>query len=376
MILLSGPNINGNEWKYVKECLDTAWVSSIGSYVEGFERKLADFTGAKYAIATSNGTTALHVSLLINKILPGDLVIVPNITFVATANSVKHAGCEPLFIDVDPNSWQMDIGLLEKFLDKETRRCKDHFVLKSSNKCISAIIPVHVLGNMVNMNRILEIAKNYNLVVIEDSTEALGSYFFKRHAGTFGNMGCFSFNGNKIITTGGGGMIITDDQKLAKRAKHITTQAKLPGVEYYHDEIGYNYRLVNVLAAIGVAQMEQLPAFLKRKKEIKEFYMNTLYGVGDISFQHIDENIDPNWWLFTISTCKKERLLSLMNDNGIQSRSLWIPMNELPMFKNNIYVTENNHSKYIYEKCLSIPCSTNITDESLEIVANIIKSVY
>ena len=375
MLLLSGPNICGNEWKYVKDCLDTGWVSSVGSYVDQFEKMNASFAGSKYAVATSSGTTALHVCLLLNNIGQGDYVIAPNITFIASINSIKYTGADPILIDVDPETWQMDLGLLEEFLEKETKQVNNTCTYKDG-KTIKAIMPVHVLGNMCDMHKLMQIASKYNLLVIEDSTEAVGSYYKGKHAGSFGLMGTFSFNGNKIITTGGGGMIITNDEQLAKRAKHITTQAKSDPFEYIHDEIGYNYRLVNTAAAMGVAQMEQLPTFIKRKQEIIAFYKKSLEGVGDIKFQKISKDVTPNWWLPTIMTDKQKEVLDLLNARKMQSRPLWVPMNQLKMFKNNVYYTKDNISQFLYKRCLSIPCSTYITDEQLEAVANTIKEIY
>jgi perosamine synthetase len=375
MLLLSGPNISGNEWKYVKDCLDTGWVSSVGSYVDQFEKMNASFAGTKYAVATSSGTTALHVCLLLNNIGQDDYVIAPNITFIASINSIKYTGAEPILIDVDPETWQMDLGLLEEFLEKETMQVNNVCAYKDG-KTIKAIMPVHVLGNMCDMDRLVQIASKHNLLVIEDSTEAVGSYYKERHAGSFGLMGTFSFNGNKIITTGGGGMIITNDEQLAKRAKHITTQAKSDPFEYIHDEIGYNYRLVNTAAAMGVAQMEQLPSFIKRKQEIIALYKDKLEGVGDIKFQRIGQDVTPNWWLPTIMTGKQKEVLDLLNSRKMQSRPLWVPMSQLKMFKNNVYYTKNNTSNFLYQRCLSIPCSTYITDEQLESVANAIKEIY
>jgi perosamine synthetase len=375
MLLLSGPNISGNEWKYVKDCLDTGWVSSVGSYVDQFEKMNASFAGSKYAVATSSGTTALHVCLLLNNIGQGDYVIAPNITFIASINSIKYTGADPILIDVDPETWQMDLGLLEEFLEKETKQV-NNLCTHKDGKTIKAIMPVHVLGNMCDMDRLMGIASKHNLLVIEDSTEAVGSYYKGRHAGSFGLMGTFSFNGNKIITTGGGGMIITNDEELAKRAKHITTQAKCDPFEYVHDEIGYNYRLVNTAAAMGVAQMEQLPSFIKRKQEIIAYYKKSLEGVGDIKFQKIGKDITPNWWLPTIMTDKQKEVLDLLNSRKMQSRPLWVPMNQLKMFKNNVYYTRDNVSKFLYQRCLSIPCSTYITDEQLEAVSSTIKEIY
>ena len=376
MILLSGPNISGNEWKYVKECLDTAWVSSVGSYVNQFERMVADFAGATYGVATSSGTTALHISLILSGVERGDYVIVPNVTFIATLNSVKYVGADPILMDVDPNTWQMDLDLLAEFLENETHVDNDRCIHTSSGKTVRALMPVHVLGNMCDMNRLMELANKHALLVIEDSTEALGSYHKGKHAGSFGKFGTFSFNGNKIITCGGGGVIVTEDEELAKKAKHLTTQAKADSFEYYHDEIGYNYRLVNVSAAIGVAQMEQLPKFIERKHEIAAYYKSVLDGVGDIGFQKVDASVNPNWWLFTISTEKQREVLKALNEAKMQSRPFWVPMNQLPMFKDDLYYQHNDISDQIYKRCLSIPCSTDITDAQLEAISDKIKSVF
>lgn len=376
MTLLSSPNISGNEWKYVKDCLDTGWVSSVGAYVTQFENMVADFAGAKYGIACVNGTNALHLSLQLADLKANDYVIVPNITFIASVNAIKYAGADPILIDIDKDTWQMDLDLLEQFLAENTEGGEDGVFLKKDQRKIKAIMPVHVLGNMCNMERLMQIANTYNLEVVEDSTEALGSYYKGKHAGTFGKFGCFSFNGNKIITTGGGGVIVTNDENLAKKAKHLTTQAKSDPFEYIHDEIGYNYRLVNVLAAIGVAQMEQLPSFIKRKHEIDIFYKKELTSLGDITFQKVKEEVNPNYWLFTFKTNKQKELLKALNEKQLQSRPFWVPMNQLRMFKHDLYITEQDLSNQIYSTCLSIPCSTNITDEELRLVANTIKKMY
>ena len=376
MLLLSGPNIAGNEWKYIKDCLDTGWVSSVGAYVDKFEEITAEFAGTRYAVATSSGTTALHICLLLNNIKQGDYVIAPNVTFVASINAIKYTNADPILIDVDKETWQMDLNLLEDFLSRETEFKGGHSVYKKDGKKIKAIMPVHVLGNLCDMDRLLKIAEKYQLIVIEDSTEALGSYYKNRHAGSFGLLGTLSYNGNKIITTGGGGMIITNDENLARRAKHLTTQAKSDPFEYIHDEVGYNYRLVNTAAAMGVGQMELLPSFLQRKREIIRFYKNGLEGVGDISFQKVDEDVSPNWWLPTIMTMKQKEVLKTLNDSKMQSRPFWVPMNKLPMFTNNLYYTNDDTSDYIYQRCLSIPCSTNITDEEMSSVVEKIKEVF
>lgn len=376
MLLLSGPNMAGNELKYVTECITTGWVSSVGAYVDQFEKMAAEFAGTKYAVATSSGTTALHICLLMMGVNSDDYVITPNITFIATCNAIKYTGANPIFIDTTVKSWQMDLDLLEEFLTHETEQRNGVCHYKKDGKRIPVIMPVHVLGNMCNMDRLLLLAKQHNLTVIEDSTEALGSYYKGKHAGSFGLMGTFSYNGNKIITTGGGGMIVTDDEALAKKAKHLTTQAKSDPFEYIHDEIGYNYRLVNVAAAMGVAQMEQLPGFIKRKQEIIDFYKTELHGVGDIRFQEVYADVNPNWWMPTIFTEKQKPVLKILNDNKMQSRPFWVPMNQLVMFKNNLFYNHNDKSNFVYHHCLSVPCSTYITNEQLKTVTDKIKECY
>ena len=376
MLLLSGPNMAGNEWKYIKDCLDTGWVSSVGAYVDQFEKMSAEFAGTKYAVATSSGTTALHICLLLTDVNNNDYVIAPNITFIATCNSIKYTGADPILIDTDAATWQMDLDLLENFLTNETEQRNGACHYKKDGRRIPVLMPVHVLGNMCDMDRLMALAEQYHLMVIEDSTEALGSYYKGRHSGSFGLMGTFSYNGNKIITTGGGGMIVTNDEALAKKAKHLTTQAKSDPFEYMHDEIGYNYRLVNVSAAMGVAQMEQLPGFLKRKAEIITMYKNELEGLGDISFQQVTDGVLPNWWLPTIMTEKQKAVLKILNENKMQSRPFWVPMNQLRMFTNCIFYNNDNRSDFVYQRCLSIPCSTNITDEQIRAVSDKIKEVF
>ncbi|HAO04975.1 MAG: LegC family aminotransferase [Chitinophagaceae bacterium] len=376
MLLLSGPNMGGNELKYVSECIETGWVSSVGAYVDKFEKLSAEFAGTQYAVATSSGTTALHTCLVMLGVTASDYVIAPNITFIATCNSIKYTGAGLILIDADEFNWQMDLNLLQEFLENETEQKNGECFYKKNGRRIPVIMPVHVLGNICDMDRLMALAKKHNLVVLEDSTEALGSYYKGKHAGSFGIMGTFSYNGNKIITTGGGGMIVTHNEAFAKKAKHLTTQAKSDPFEYIHDEIGYNYRLVNVAAAMGVAQMEQLPGFLKRKKEIIAFYKNELNSIADISWQQVNDDVNPNWWLPTIKTTKQRQVLKLLNDAKMQSRPFWVPMNQLRMFKDEIYYHKTDRSDFIYTHCLSIPCSTNITQADLKAVADKIKEAY
>jgi perosamine synthetase len=377
MTLLSAPNISGNEWKYVKECLDTGWVSSVGAYVTKFEEMMAAYTGCRYAVATSSGTTALHIALIVAGVQRNDYVIVPNITFVASLNSISYVGASPILVDADENTWQADLSLMENYLSENTTIDENGKCLHlADRRIIRAIMPVHVLGNMVDMERLSAIAEKFGLLIIEDATEALGSYFKGKHSGSFGLLGCFSYNGNKIITTGGGGMIVTNDEALAKKAKHLTTQAKTDPFEYVHDEVGFNYRLVNVLAAVGVAQMEQLTGFIKRKKEIDNIYKEDLKNIGDIGFQIVEKGVDPNCWLFTIKTQNQKKLLKVLNEGNMQSRPFWVPMNQLPMFKNSIFISRTNISGKVYKECMSIPSSTNITNDEIQQVISIIKNNF
>jgi len=376
MIPLSLPHIAGNEWKYVKDCLDTGWISSAGAYVTQFEQMVADYAGVKYGVAAANGTLGLHLCMHMQGIDRGAYVIVPNITFIASANAVAYTNAEPIFIDVDPETWQMDLDLLEEFLLEQCEVRGNTCYLKSTNQAVRAIMPVHVLGNICDMERLMKIANQHHLFVVEDSTEALGSYFKGKHAGSFGKMGVFSFNGNKIISTGGGGVIVTDDEALAKRAKHLSTQSKVDPLRYYHDEIGFNYRLVNVLAAIGVAQMEQLDDFIVAKKKMDGFYRGELEGIGDIRFQKVSQEVKPNCWLFTFSTKDQSELLQYIIDNDIISRPFWTPMNQLPMFKDKLYITKKDHARKVHAESLSIPSSVNLTEAQMEKVVKIIQSFY
>lgn len=375
MIPLSIPNLAGNEWKYVKDCLDTGWISSVGSYVTDFEKSIANFVNAKYSVAAMNGSAALHLALQLAGIERDDYVIAPNITFVATCNTISYHGANPLLIDVDKYTWQMDLDLLEEYLQTKTiigeRNGKAVCINIEDKKVISIIMPVHVLGNMCDMDRLMALAAKYYLIVVEDSTEALGSTYKGKHAGTFGLLGTSSFNGNKLISTGGGGMIFTNDESLAKHAKHLTTQAKTDPFEYMHDETAYNYRLVNILAAVGLAQMEQLPGFLERKKVIDARYRAALES-DSLRFQKITEHVNPNNWLHTMWVEEQRPMIKHLLDHGVQCRPFWVPMNQLPMYKENIYVNNSDISDQVYKHCISIPSSTNLTDEQVNEVIDVV----
>ena len=380
MIPLSVPNITGNEWKYVKDCLDTGWISSAGEYVNKFEKAIQNYTGSKYAIACMNGTVGLQVSLKLAGVSSNDIVIAPNLTFVATLNAISYLGAEINLIDVCEDSWQMDIDLLQSWLENNTItkyvNQKPITTEVTSGKKIGAIVPVYVLGGFVDIDRLVELSSYYGIPLIEDSTEALGSFKNGKHAGTYGFSGVLSFNGNKIISTGGGGMILTNDEDIAHRAKHITTTAKTDPLDYFHDEVGYNYRLVNVLAAIGFAQMETFESILKRKKEIDLFYRNELCEIGDIKFQTNDPSSDPNCWLFTFRSKKMRKLLNHLNNNKIQSRPFWTPMNNLPMYKNLKYINNIDISNRIFKECISIPSSSNLSIDDQQKVISEIKCFY
>jgi dTDP-4-amino-4,6-dideoxygalactose transaminase len=270
----------------------------------------------------------------------------------------------------------MDLDLLENYLSFNTYFKDNKCINKLNNKVIKAIMPVHVLGNICDIDKLLSISKKFNLIILEDSTEALGSRYKNKYAGSIGDIGVFSFNGNKIISTGGGGMIVTDNEDYARNAKHITTQAKSSKIEYIHDEIGYNYRLVNILAAIGLAQMEQFDGILESKAKINSFYRNELKGVGDIQFQKVNSNVSPNNWLFTFKTNKMRGLLDYLNTNGVISRPFWVPMNQLPMFKNDQYIFKKDNSRKIYDTSISIPCSSGITQSELDTVVKRINFFY
>ena len=364
MIPLSIPHLGGNELKYVTDCIETGWVSSAGSYVTQFENMVAEYSGNKYGVAASSGTSGLHLAMHMLGIEQGDIVLVPNITFIASANAVAYTNATPVFVDVDPDSWQMDLDLLEEWLDE------------NNSPMVKAVMPVHVLGNMCDMPKLMDIAKRHGLHVIEDSTEALGSSWNGKSAGSYGTMNVFSFNGNKIITTGGGGVIVTNDEAHAKRAKHLSTQSKVDPETYFHDEIGFNYRMVNVLAAIGVAQMEQLPSFIDKKKVIDAYYRTNLAGIGDIKFQKVEEAVDPNCWLFTFYSEKQPEILAALKENKIIARPFWYPMNQLPMFVDNEYVTKHDHARKIHTNCLSIPSSVNLTEDNLAEVVRVVKECF
>lgn len=379
MIPLSVPSLKGNEWKYVKECLDTEWVSTAGKYVNLFEEKVKEFTKSEFAIACVNGTEAIHISLLLCGVEAGDEVIVPTLTFIAPINAVKYANAEPVFMDSD-EFYNIDIEKTIDFINKETSFKHGFTYNNKSGKKISAIIPVHIFGNAVMLDELIKLCKERNIAVIEDATESLGTLYTEgnyqgKFTGTIGDMGCFSFNGNKIITTGGGGMIVTNDAKKAEKAKYLTTQAKDDEVRYIHHEIGYNYRLPNVLAAIGVAQMEVLPEYIKTKKKNFAKYKSAIDKINGLKINYTPSYADNNMWMYAMRIDKnvyemdREQLMNKLGTNKIQTRPVWYLNHEQRPYKHNYsYRIENAYK--LLDETLNIPCSVNLTNEQIDTVIN------
>lgn len=371
IIALSEPEISGNEWKYIKECLDTGWVSSAGSYVSRFEEMVADYTGAKHAVAAVNGTSALHISLLTCNVKPDDEVIVPTLTFIAPVNTVRYCNAAPVFMDCDPNTLCMDVQKTSDFISKKCEQKRDGYTYnKETGRRVKAVIPVHIFGHPVDMDPLLEVCKKNNIDVIEDATESLGSEYKGASTGSFGRIGCFSFNGNKIITTGGGGMIVTSDEDIAKRARHLTTQAKKDPFEYDHDEIGYNYRLTNIQAAMGVAQMERIDEFVETKRKNASIYRELLSDINGIRFLWEMPWAKSNFWFYTIKAPKEHRmpLMKYLLSKDIQVRPVWKLMHTLPMYKGH-QAYEIQNAIQIYETSLNLPCSVGLNKNQIEFVS-------
>ena len=370
IIPLSEPVISGNEWKYIKECLDTGWVSSVGSYVTRFEETVANYVGSKYAIAMATGTAALHVSLIACGVRPNDEVIVPTLTFIAPANVVRYCGAYPVFLDCNIHNLCIDIQKIADFLDNECEIRNDGYTFnKKTNRRIKAIIPVHIFGQPVDMDSLVKICTFYNIDIIEDATESIGSKFKGENTGAFGKAGCFSFNGNKIVTSGGGGMIVTDDNTLAERARHLTTQAKSDSFEYDHDEIGYNYRLTNIQAAMGVAQMEKLDEFVSVKRKNALLYRELLSDLEEIEFVWEEQWSKSNFWFYTIKVPKDDKnpLLDYLLSKNIQVRPIWKLIHTLPMYRDcqSYYIDVAIEA---YERCINLPCSVNIRESEIKTV--------
>ncbi len=337
-VVLHEPCINGNEWSYIKDCLDSGWVSSVGSYVDLFEKMLAEKCGVSYAVSTGNGTEALHIALMLAGVKAGDEVLMPALTFVATANAVSYCGAVPHFVECEHRSLGIDAAKLGVYLSEITENRGEQFYNKDTGRRISAIVPVHVFGHSVDMDALKIVADRYGLTIIADAAEALGSLYKGKPVESFGLFSTLSFNGNKIITTGGGGAILTDDAALAAKAKHITTTAKVPHKwDFVHDEIGYNYRMPNINAAMGCAQLEQLDGFLKAKRKLADSYKAAFKGLKDFKFISEPDYGRSNYWLNAIymrSDIDRNEVLGGLREAGLMCRPIWRLMHRLKMYKN------------------------------------------
>ena len=378
-IPLSVPNISGNEIKYVNEALADGWVSSVGPHVDKFEKAFAEYNGSKYAVACMNGTAAIHISLLLCGVEPNDEVIAPNLTFVAPLNAISYCFAHPVLMDSDWKTIGIDVDKLSSFIKEETF-IKDGFTYnKTSKRRIKAIIPMHALGYPVDMDSLLQICNECNIDVIEDATESLGSEYKDTKTGNFSKLGCFSFNGNKIITTGGGGMIVTNDKELAQKAKHLTTTAKTDPIEYDHDEVGYNYRMVNILAAFGLGQIERITEFVNVKRKNLELYKRLTQELPGMYIHTEPVNTKSNYWMYSLVFEKGfkytvREMVDIFAKNQIQTRPIWKLMNMLPMYK-NVQAYHCEISQDIYNRVLSIPCSTDLTEEDINRVVNTLKGI-
>jgi perosamine synthetase len=362
---LHAPVFAGNEWVYVKDCLDTGWVSSVGQYVDRFERMLEEFTGVPHAVAVVNGTAALHIALKLGGVEAGDEVLVPDLTFVATANAVSYIGAIPHFADVELRTLGLDPYKLDDYL-REVAEVKDGACWnRQTGRRIKAVVPMHTFGHPVDLDPLVEVCSRFRLELIEDAAESLGSYYKGKHTGSYGKLSAISFNGNKIITTGGGGATLTHDAELARRAKHLTTTAKLPHAwEYVHDEIGYNYRLPNINAALGCAQMEHLPGFIEQKRLLAESYRAEFAGKPGVTFFVEPEYARSNYWLNAIMLDEehqdlRDNVLDELNKVGLMSRPAWTLMHKLETFKDcpSMDVTA---SERIARRLINIPSSAGL----------------
>ncbi len=367
-IPLHDPRFIGNEVRYMEECIKSNFVSSVGAFVAQFEKMCAEYSGAKYAIAAMNGTAALHIALQLVGVKRDEEVLTQALTFIATANAISYTGAKPVFLDVDRDTMGLSPKAVEAWLKENVEMrllpaasSRQPFN-KHTNRRIAACVPMHTFGHPVKLDELMEVLAKYNIPLIEDAAESIGSYYKGKHTGTFGKMGILSFNGNKVITTGGGGMILTDDEELAKMAKHLTTQAKVPHAwEFVHDHVGYNYRLTNVAAALGCAQMESLDHLLSLKRNLAEKYKE-FFKDSEFEFFTEPENCKSNYWLNVILTrdkAQRDEILEFTNKNGVMTRPIWELMNRLPMFK-DCQTDSLENSIWFADRVVNIPSSAII----------------
>ena len=379
-IPLSVPYLNGNEWKYLKECIDGEWVSSAGKYVNLFEKKICEYTGSKFAVACVNGTSALQVALEIAGVSSGDEVIVPTLTFIAPINAIKYIDASPIFMDAD-DFFNIDIEKTIDFIKNKTKFKNGVSLNKDTNQRIAAVLPVHVWGNACNLDQLINVCDERNIAIVEDATESLGTIYTRgrlagKHTGTIGKLGCLSFNGNKIITSGGGGMILTNQKDLADKARYITTQAKDDPVKYIHNEIGYNYRLTNIQAALGVAQLEQLSKFLSQKEKINKFYKEKVKKLDGYKIAPSPDYAKNNSWLNILRISEKksssvEFLMNKFTKNGIETRPVWY-LNHLqkPYKKYFDYLIDK--AIHLHASSLCLPSSVNLNEQDCSRVISIL----
>jgi aminotransferase in exopolysaccharide biosynthesis len=362
---LHEPTFAGNEWEYLKECLASTFVSSVGKFVDRFEHDLAQYTGAKYAVATVNGTAALHIALKLAGVIQNDEVLIPALTFVATANAVAYCNAVPHFVDSEESTLGIDVAKLRRYLVDITRIADGQCVNTLTGGIVRAVVPMHTFGHPVDMDGLIDLASEFKLVLVEDAAESLGSTYKGKHTGTFGKLGVLSFNGNKTITTGGGGAILTNDPELARRAKHLTTTAKLPHAwEYRHDEVGFNYRMPNINAALGCAQLEQLPQLLKSKRELFSRYQEAFNKVDGVQLMSEPNGCLSNYWLQTLildveNSLYRDVLLEATNNSGYMTRPIWVLMKELAQFS-AMPSMDLGGARSLSERVINIPSSANL----------------
>jgi perosamine synthetase len=377
-IPLAVPEINGNEWNYVKQCLDTGWVSSVGAFVEKFEEDMTRVTGTRFGVATLSGTSALHVALLAAGIQPEDEVVVSTLTFIAPANAIRYVGAWPVFVDADEFTGQMDPSRLAEFLGERCTRVGDHLVNRESGRRVACVLPVHILGHPVDMDPVVALAREHGLAVIEDASESLGATYRGRPVGQLADAACFSFNGNKLITTGGGGMLVTDNEDLARKAYYLTTQAKDNPVEFVHRSIGYNYRMTNLLAAVGVAQLERLNEYVDRKRAIADRYAEGIREIPGLAMLGEASWARSSFWLAAVritadtAGVDSRQLMRALQVEEIQTRPLWQPMHRSPAHAGASHVGGGVAEK-LNRECLTLPCSIGISVEDQERVLEAIR---
>jgi perosamine synthetase len=358
-IPLHEPKFIGNEKKYLKECVDSTFVSSVGRFVDEFEKKIAKYIGTKYAVATTSGTSALHIALILADVNSDSEVITQPLTFVATCNAISYCKAKPIFVDVDRDTMSLSPSALEFFLKNNTKMKNKKCINKKTNKVIKACVPMHSYGHPCKIDKIKRICNKYNIFLIEDAAESLGSLYKKKHTGTFGQLGAFSFNGNKIITSGGGGCIVTDDKLLAEKAKHLTTTAKVTHKwEFNHDMVGFNYRMPNINAALLVAQLEKLNDFIADKRNLAKDY-EKFFKNKNFDFFKEPKSSRSNYWLNSIilkNKNQRDQFLKDTNSSGVMTRPIWKLMNKLSMFKNSQCGSLEN-SEWLYKRVVNIPSS-------------------